>query len=63
MTRTLRFRPFQKDLDEIILVERIVRLSKRDNGLTVIHFDGGEIETGDSINTLEARLNKDTEDE
>ena len=47
----------------VVMIGRIIRLSKSDDGeITFIHLDNGEVlESGDSMRTLEARINSDSE--
>lgn len=57
--KTLEYDPVESEYRGVIITSTIVRLSKSNDGETsFIHLNNGEvIETNDSINTLEARLN------
>tara|TARA_R110002012_G_C11247932_1_gene566304 strand:- start:6 stop:428 length:423 start_codon:yes stop_codon:yes gene_type:complete len=57
---TLRYSPVIGNYEGVIVVNKIARLSKGSCGeITYIHLMNGEIiESEDSINTLEARINK-----
>jgi hypothetical protein len=61
MRKTLSYEPIDEDSSfrGVIMVDKIVRLSKSDDGeVTYVHLINGEkIATLDSINTIEARLN------
>ena len=59
--KTLRFLPIGKVYGELVLVDKIVRLSKSEDGkVTFIHLiDGTILATSDSIRTINTRLNTD----
>ena len=59
--KTLRYNPSGSCFDAVIIVDKIVKLSKNDDGeITNIHLINGEvIRSHDSINTIEARLNSE----
>ena len=59
--KTIHFHSADSGWNEVIMVDKIVRLSKSDSGdFTYIHLVGGEeVRSNDSIKTLEARLNSD----
>lgn len=56
---TLSYSPIGKECRELIMIDKIVRFSKSNDGeITYIHLINGEvIETEDSINTIETRIN------
>lgn len=61
MKNTISHDPVNSDFREVILKNKIIRLSKDPTGqITLIHLTNGEIiASNDSINTLEARINSD----
>ena len=60
--KTLRHSPVDSEYSSVIIADKIVRLSKSEDGeVTYIHLTNGEvIESEDSMNTIEARLNSDS---
>jgi len=56
---TLYYSPYNGQYDHLVMINRIVRLSKSNDGeITFIHLDTGEIlESTDSIKTINARIN------
>ena len=59
MKKTLSFEPLYNNYRGIVLIDKIVYLDK-EYDTTQIHLVNGEIlETHDSINTLEARINSE----
>ena len=60
MQKTIRFNDIESGFEYSVVAERIVYLSKKDEegDITIVHLDTGEkLETDDSINTIEARIN------
>ena len=60
--KSLRHSPVDSEYSSVIIADKIVRLSKNEDGeITFIHLMNGEvIESEDSMNTIEARLNSDS---
>lgn len=56
--KTLRFKPKNKEYCELIIIDKIVRFSKSEDGeTTYIHLINGEIiASEDSVNTIEAKI-------
>ena len=61
--KTLRYDAIGSEWPAVIIASYIVRLSKSgDGGITNIHLSTGEVvQSNDSINCIEARLNSDDE--
>jgi len=59
--KTLTHSPADSNYHEVIITDKIVRLSKSEDGeITYIHLMNGEvIASEDSMNTIEARLNSE----
>ncbi len=56
--KTIRHSPVTGNYSQVLVIERIVYLSKKDDDTTLIHLDTGEIlESEDSMNVIEARMN------
>lgn len=55
--KTLRFNNPANDFPFVVAAERIVYLDKKDEDITLVHLDNGEVlETDDSMNTIESRM-------
>ena len=62
--KTIRYTPIDKTgegvFEGVVVVRNIVRLSKINERITIIHLNNGEVlESEDSMNTIEARINSD----
>ena len=59
--KVLRFSPINSEYSGLVAIDKITHLLKSEDGeITYIHLIGGAIlESDDSINTLEARLNSE----
>jgi len=57
--KTLRYSPIDSDYEHLVIIDKITRLSKSSDGeITNIHLINGEIiQSDDSINGIEARIN------
>ena len=57
--KALRISPVDVAFDELVMVDKIIRISKSPDGDTAVIFltDGSVIRVKDSVNNLEARLN------
>lgn len=57
--KTVRISDAHNRQEHVIMVDKIVRLSKSDHGYTCVHLVNGETMcSADSINTVEARINQ-----
>ena len=61
MAKTIRHSPKNSDFQEVVMVDRIVYLSKFTGDITMIHLDTGDIlYSRESMNTLQARIDLST---
>ena len=61
MKKTIEYAPLFGDYQHVVMVDKIAHLSKDETGeVTRIHSMNGEVLlSGDSIRTLDARINHD----
>lgn len=59
MKRTIEYSPLFGDYSHVVMIDKIAHLSKDDTGeVTRIHLLNGDVLlSGDSIKTLDARIN------
>jgi len=61
MKKSIRYSPINNEFDSLVMIDKIIHMTKSYNGsITYIHLSTGNIlESDDSINTLEARINSE----
>lgn len=61
MSKMIRYSSISDQYNNAVMIDKILYLSKSESGNTYINLINGEkLESDDSINTLEARINSES---